>query len=137
MERREFLVAGGSLLLILPAGWLVAGCDDDNGHPVDAGVDARADAGDASATTDGSVSTGVLRFTSSVVAGHQHDFTITLAELATPPSGGFTRDTGVAQAHVHQVTLSQTELMMIAGGQTVTKDTTLVAGHLHTFTFNR
>jgi hypothetical protein len=134
MERRGFLVAGGSLLLILPAGWLVAGCENNNGTP-DSGV-IPADAG-FDGRFDGSVTAVLLRFTSSVSAGHTHDFSISVGELVSPPAGGLTGNTTVAQAHVHQVTLSQAELGQIENGQTVTKDTTVVASHLHTFTFNR
>src|SRR3954469_20754491 len=48
MDRRGFLVAGGSVLLILPAGWMVSNCgSDNNGTPSDGGTGGKGGAGGA------------------------------------------------------------------------------------------
>ena len=128
IERREFLIRGlrgGSLLLILPAGWTVAGC------------------GSSTSGTDGGVTTinsgtgsETLRFTSSNVQGHTHDYLINMTDVALPPSAGVSGDTTVALDHTHVVSLSAGDLSQIHGGQTVSKDTSVVMGHLHTFQFS-
>ena len=115
MHRREFLIRGlrgGSLLVLLPLGWTVAGCSSSSGP------------------------TNGLRFTSSTVQGHTHDFTIGMVDLTTPPASGITGDTTAAVGHMHAVSLSQNDLSQIEGGQTVSKDTSTVSGHMHTFQFS-
>jgi hypothetical protein len=112
MDRREFLVRSGAVMLILPAGWAVSGCSDD-----DEGVD--------------------LRFTSSTVGGHSHQITLTMAELQSPPSSGLSRDTSSSDGHTHRVELSADDLGLINLRQPVTKETSLANGHTHTFTFLR
>lgn len=111
MERRMFLIHGGSVLLVVPIAWTV-GCGSDSG------------------SSD-------LRFTSSNVEGHTHDFTITMTELTSPPSGGLSRGTTSSEGHTHTAELSQAELGQIQGGQAVSKDTSTVLGHKHTFAFSR
>jgi len=78
-----------------------------------------------------------LTFTSSVVSAHSHTFSMTTAEVDTPPTGGITRDTSIAQAHFHVVTLTEADLDSIAAGNTVEKTTSLAAGHDHVFSFSR
>jgi hypothetical protein len=113
MNRREFLVRSGAVMLILPAGWAVSGCGDDD----DEGVD--------------------LRFTSSTVDGHSHQITLTMTELQSPPSSGLSRDTSSSDGHTHRVELSADDLGRINLRQTVSKETSLANGHTHTFTFLR
>jgi uncharacterized membrane protein YgcG len=124
MERREFLVKSarsGWVLLMLPVGWTVASCGSDN---------------NASPPPTANASGAALQFMSDVVGGHSHDFSITLADLTTPPAAGLTDSTTVSLGHVHAVTLTQAELSQIQSGATVTKETSLVQGHLHTFAFS-
>jgi hypothetical protein len=118
MERRRFLirsVQGGSLLLILPAGWSATGCGG-GGY------------GTTNATTGNS-----LQFTSSVVGGHSHDFSLDETALAQPPAAGLTGNTTTAAGHLHMVSLSEAELAQIEGGATVTKETSVASAHTHTF----
>lgn len=110
MERREFLVRAGSMLMLVPATWSVA-CGGDSKD-------------------------GDLRFTSSAVENHTHDVTITMAEV-TSPAGDVSRDTTSSSGHMHTVVLSTADLAQIGNGQTVTKETTVTEGHSHTFTFVR
>jgi hypothetical protein len=112
MDRREFLVRSGAVMLILPAGWAVSGCSDDD------------DDGD-------------LLFTSSTIDGHSHQITLTMAELQSPPTSGLSRDTSSNDGHTHRVELSADDLSRINLRQTVSKETSLVNGHTHTFTFLR
>ena len=119
MERREFLIRsakGGSLLLILPVGWTVAGCGSTSTPP----------AGTSNA----------LRFTSSNVSGHTHDFSIDAVDLTSPPAAGLSGETSVSLSHTHTVSLAQSELQQIEAGQTITKDTSSTEGHIHTFEFS-
>jgi hypothetical protein len=119
MERREFLIRsakGGSLLLILPVGWTVAGCGSNSTTPTGTG--------------------SALRFTSSNVQGHTHDFSIDLVDLTSPPVAGLSGDTTVSLGHTHTVSLSQSELQEIEAGQTISKDTSSVQGHTHNFAFS-
>src|SRR5262245_55528503 len=144
MDRREFLFAGGSLLLILPAGWSITGCDDDDDNipttPAgtnDAGTGTDAGPGATDAGTDTGGATGTLTFTSSVSDGHTHQFSIAMTDLTQPSGNGIIGDTSVTEAHVHVVALSAAELSQINAGQTVSKDTSNADAHLHTFQFSR
>jgi hypothetical protein len=124
MDRREFLIRtlrGGSVVLVLPAGWALGGCSSGNSTTMavetpEAGADA-------------------IRFTSDTTGGHTHDFLIAMSTLEQPPSGGVSGDTTVTLNHDHIVSLSQDELAAIQAGQAVSKQTTVVDGHLHTFKF--
>jgi hypothetical protein len=124
MDRRGFLIRtlrGGSVLLVLPAGWALGGCGSGSSTTMavvtpDAGADG-------------------IRFTSDTTGGHTHDFIIAMSTLEQPPSGGVAGDTTVTLNHDHVVSLSQDELAAIQAGQAVSKQTTVVDGHLHTFKF--
>ncbi len=123
MKRREFLIRsvnGGSLLLILPVGWTVAGCGGGGYGP-----------GTTNVTTGNS-----LLFTSSVVGGHSHDFNIDMVDLMQPPAAGIADNTSTSSNHMHTVSLSASELSQIKAGQTITKDTSTMLSHLHTFQFS-
>jgi hypothetical protein len=158
MKRREFLVKGGSVLLILPAGWAVTSCDDssnDNTIPpntTDAGSNGSGGAATPASTgtggsggaapapaggTGGTAGSAHLTFTSSVVAGHSHQFDVDMAVLQQPLSAGLSGNTTVADGHVHTVELSVAELGQIVAGQVVTKETSLANSHTHTFQFHR
>jgi hypothetical protein len=126
-ERRQFLIAGGKVLLVLPAGWVLANCSNTSSYPT-------MPATPLPPTTN--VTTGTLTFTSSITESHSHDFTMTMAEVAAPPDGGISRDTSTTLNHMHVVTLSTAQLIQINAGQTVTTDTSLVQNHLHTFSFS-
>jgi hypothetical protein len=119
MERRQFLINSGKVLLVLPAGWALANCSSNNSN-----------------VPPTNVTTATRTFTSSVTAGHTHDFTLSGTEIDTPPGGGIMRDTSTTLNHFHMVTLTAAQLSQIAAGQVVTMDTSLVDGHLHTFTFS-
>jgi hypothetical protein len=124
MDRRGFLIRtlrGGSVLLVLPAGWALSNCGGSSSNP------AVVTSGDAGA--DG------VRFTSDTTGGHTHDFIVSMINLEQPPSGGVSGDTTVTLGHNHVVSLSQDDLAAIQAGQAVSKQTTVVNGHLHTFKF--
>jgi hypothetical protein len=120
MERRQFLINGGKVLLVLPAGWVLANCSNTTSSP-------------APSTN---VGTGTLMFTSSITEGHNHTFSMTVQEIDSPPSGGISRDTSTTLNHMHVVTLTAAQMDQIAAGQVVTMDTSLVQNHLHTFAFS-
>jgi len=118
MTRREVLIQMGSLLLLVPAGTVFVGCGDS-------------DDGD-----DGGTGTA-LTFTSNVVQAHSHRVSIQMSELTEPPSSGVNRNTTVDDGHLHTVSLSEADLSAIESGQVVTKETTLVNAHTHTFEFRK
>jgi hypothetical protein len=124
MDRRGFLIhtaRAGSVLLVLPAGWSVLGCDTN---------------GDNDKPTTVVAAGPVLRFTSGVAQNHTHDFSIATADLSGPPQSGISGTTTVTLGHFHMVTLSQSLLSQIQAGGTVNTQTTVVDGHSHTFQFS-
>ena len=154
MDRRNFIVRLGSIVLALPAASFLHACGgDDNtvsatgaaggsatggagGSAAGAGGTSTAGAGGTS--TAGAGGTGApmtLTFISSTVQNHTHTFQITMTELASPPANGIDRETSQDAGHTHAVALSAGELQAIANGQTITKTTSLVSGHTHQFTF--
>ena len=107
MDRRGFLIGGGKVLLILPAGWALAACTSNE-----------------SSTTvppATNVATGTLTFTSSLVESHNHMFTMTMQEVNVPPAVGISRDTSVTLAHTHIVTLTAAQLAQIRAGAVVVR----------------
>jgi hypothetical protein len=126
-SRRDFLFAAGGLMIALPVGWSIAGC----GSGTTANNCANADKLVTSGTS--------LVFTSSCDLTHTHDFTLMTTELTTPPSAGVMRDTSVDtfDNHMHSVTLTQAELMMIESGTPIMKTTSLVNQHTHTYMFRK
>jgi hypothetical protein len=124
MDRRGFLIhtaRAGSVLLILPAGWAVSGCDTngDNDNP-----------------TIVTPAGPVLRFTSEVTQNHTHDFSIGTADLSGPPQDGISGATTTTLGHFHTVVLSSSLLTQIQSGATINTQTTVVDGHLHNFKFS-
>jgi hypothetical protein len=132
MERRQFLLHVGGIVLILPtAGYLVA-CGDSTPPTGQTTTQTPPE-------TTPTVTTGnqQFTFTSSLVSGHTHTFTLSQSELTTPPAGGLQRDTALVQAHVHTVMLTEADLLAIDQNQTVVKVTTVNDGHDHSFSFTK
>jgi hypothetical protein len=129
VDRRQFLIDSGRVLLVLPAGWAVLGCSDNDS-------DNNNIPSTVPPTTN--VTTGTLSYTSTVVAGHNHTFTLMMAEVDSPPAVGIARNTGPASTdgHVHVVVLTNAQLATIGMNGTVTMDTSVVENHSHTFTFS-
>ena len=126
-SRRDFLVAAGRLMVALPVGWSIVGCGSST-------------TANSCANADKLVTSGAsLVFTSSCDLTHTHDFTLMTSELSTPPTAGVMRDSSADpfDNHTHSVTLTQAELMSIAGGTTVMKTTSLVNQHTHTYMFRK
>lgn len=119
MTRREVLIQMGSLLLLVPAGAVFVGCGGSDDEDDDRGTGTA------------------LTFTSSVVLAHSHRVSIQMSELTDPPSSGVNRNTTVDDRHLHAVSLSEADLSAIESGLVVTKETTLVDAHTHTFEFRK
>jgi hypothetical protein len=117
MERREFLVRVGSVVLLIPASRFLVGCSssDETGGPPS------------------------LTFTSSSdpANGHSHRVSLEVAIIENPPAAGTQPRTTEAAGHVHTVILTEADLLAIRDNQTVTTTTSADAGHTHTFTFRR
>jgi hypothetical protein len=131
MDRRRFLIDGGRVMLILPAGWALVSCvnsgvDSDNNPPV-------------TTPPATNVLTGALTFTSSVAVEHVHLFTVNMAEISSPPPAGIgprTTSPAPVNGHVHVVTLTEIQLEEIGSNGTATVNTSVVEDHFHTYTFN-
>jgi hypothetical protein len=123
-SRREFLVAAGRLLIVLPAGLSIVACGSINSSPC----------GNPGRVVTTSTS---LTFTSSCDMNHTHDFTLMMTELSTPPAAGIMRNTSVDEFdnHFHSVTLSQADLTTIESGTPVTVTTSVTNEHVHTYIF--
>jgi hypothetical protein len=81
-------------------------------------------------------------FTSSITSSHTHSVSIARTEIDTPPTGGFSRDTSIYSGHSHTFTISQADLATVAGGGSVSvntsTETTVYDGpHFHTFTISK
>jgi hypothetical protein len=86
------------VLLILPAGWVAGGCGSSSSNGT------QTPSGTAASGSD-------LRFTSDIVSGHNHDFSIAMTDLSSPQSAGLSGPTTVSLGHNHTVSLSMDELM--------------------------
>ena len=117
MNRRQFVLQVGSLVILLPAtGWLSCG---------------------GGSSTSGGGNQSALTFTSSTDSGHSHTYQIMMSELSNPSTAGISRETSLVSGHTHVVALTQAELQSIQNGQTVTKTSTASSGHTHTFQFRK
>jgi hypothetical protein len=124
--RRDFLCGAGRLIVALPTGWMLLhtlGCSSE----------------DECANADELKSTAAGITVTSSCNGHTHDFTITTADLTTPPATGVNGDTTAYadDGHVHTVVLTQAELAQIQSGTAVSKTCSSVLGHIHTFDFRK
>ena len=124
--RRDFVRDVGRLIVVLPTGWMMLhalGCSSEDEC--------------ANADKLQSTSTGIT--VTSSCNGHTHDFTITTADLTTPPAAGVTGDTTAYadDGHTHSVMLTQAELTQIQSGTAVSKMCSSVLGHIHTFNFRK
>lgn len=121
MERRDFLLGLGMALLAPSALAAVSGC------------------GDGSTSSTPADGFDVVSSTNSGPGGspHSHGLTILLADLANPPAAGVTYTASTAEGHSHQVTISQPDLSDIQAGLTVSESSTVVSGHLHTFSIRK
>ncbi|MBX5480544.1 MAG: hypothetical protein IRZ16_01660 [Myxococcaceae bacterium] len=128
MDRRQVLGRLGALLLVLPVGRVLAGCGPAAGSqgPTDAGADPSGLAGGADAGR-------FFTFTSNVANGHTHDIALPASALETLPVPGFTGPTSVVQGHSHTLRVTQDDLQALASGGTRVIETSLDAGHTHTF----
>ncbi len=125
MNRRRFVVRLGTVLLVLPASRALLGCGST-------GNEYGADAG-----TDAGTNQQAFTFTSSTAAGHAHTIQYQATEFSAPPAAGIERDTSTVSEHFHTVELTEADLNSIGSGNTVTKSTSVVGGHSHTFTFKK
>lgn len=129
MNRRELVIRVGALLLVLPAAKVLSACGGDDGGN---GGGGNGGGGGTDAGTSGS-----LNFTSSSDQGHTHTVSLTLASITDSPATGVDRDTSIDAGHLHSVSLSEADLDSINAGNTVSKTTTNVSGHTHTFDFRK
>jgi hypothetical protein len=124
ISRRVFLARAGVLVAVPVAislsHSLFSGCSDDD--PC-----GDADRVEETATT--------LVVTSRCADGHTHTFTLTQAELFSPPPLGIDRATEPYSddGHVHHLELTELEMMRIEAGDTVLVTSSITDGHAHVF----
>lgn len=111
MQRREFLIRAGMLVMAVPLGKALAACGDGGGTGKTA-----------------------YRFTSSETVGHNHALDLEFTLLESPPSGGVDDETSASTGHTHRVTLTAQEVATLRDGGTVEAETSLVNDHRHDFT---
>jgi len=109
MKRRTFLARAGAAVFGIPA-IMSAGCGGEDGGA------AGPDGGDGSFTV-----------TNQDDSGHDHELVVLCADLAAGNMASYTA-TG---AHEHTITLTQAQVIMVAGGESVS--ITFTDGHTHTF----
>jgi hypothetical protein len=134
MDRRTFVRSAAVAAVAIPAARLLAACTTGSPEFSSAGDAAPGMAVDAAAPADLVATT--VTFVSTVSAGHQHPLTLEIALFASPPADGVTRLVAAVSGHDHGVTLSRAELEAIGGGGTITKTTSTVDGHAHTFSLS-
>jgi hypothetical protein len=141
MDRREFLRGGASTLLVLPLGTFLLQCgdDDDNTTPAPTPATTTNPTQPDTSPPDAPprIEDGNIIYTSSRTNLHSHSFPIPTGTFGAPPPQGISGNTTIAQAHVHTLTLSQTDLQRAANGETVKVPTSTEVGHLHVFTIVR
>lgn len=117
MQRREFLIGLGTMLLVAPV-LAATGCggDDSSTSPTP-----PADGFDVESSAD---------------LAHRHSIRVLTADLANPPAGVTYTSTNVS-AHVHAVSLTAAQLAAIQAGQTVTVDSNLASAHRHTWAIRK
>lgn len=112
MQRREFLVRLGGVVIAVPAVLELVGCGDDEPTSVPRGYD----------VTNVSDSTG-----------HTHQIRVLCGDLS---AGAAVTYTSTSAGHTHTVSLTMADIQMIVGGGPVTKTSSSGGGHLHLWTIN-
>lgn len=87
--------------------------------------------------TGGCDNKGGIGSRSSVSLAHTHDVCVAGDDLATPPSNGANYPTSNNDGHLHAVALTAAQLASLERGETVTVQSSNVAGHTHDFTIKR
>jgi len=133
MDRREFLLGASRVLLVLPFGTFLLGCNDD-------GATSEAEATEPDDTPPDAppkrMGTNTI-YTSSETNLHSHSFTVPDGAFESPPVGGLMGRTTEAQAHQHSLTVDQEALRRAASGEIVKIETSLDAEHTHMFTIQK
>jgi hypothetical protein len=112
MNRREFLIRTGGLLVALPAASALAQ-GPGAGHDLPR----------------------LLVYRSTVTGDHDHTVSIGRWALERPPAIGVSGMTSISGHHQHEVRLSHDDLAQLLAGKTVIRQTTTVVGHHHEFLF--
>lgn len=115
MNRREFLVRVGGTLVAVPMVLEAVSCGSDNGPAAPAPTD-RFSVGN-----------------SEVNPQHTHTFIVLCADLASPPT--FKNYTATGSGHTHTVRLENSDLVTVAGGGEVVKNTNDL--HPHQWTIRK
>lgn len=110
MQRREFLVRLGGVVIAVPALLELVGCGDDGPTDAPRGYD----------VTNASDSTG-----------HTHQIRVLCGDLT---AGGAVTYTSTSAGHTHTVSLTMADIQMIVGGGQVTKTSSSGGGHTHNWT---
>jgi len=152
ISRRQFIQkaavvsSGATVTLLITSLGSSTGCssDDDNtGQTSTTNPTEPAPAPAPSPTptptprTGGCDNHGGIGSRSSVSLAHTHDVCVAGNDLATPPSNGANYATSNNDGHLHSVALTSAQLAALERGETVTTQSSNVAGHTHDFTIKR
>ena len=118
-SRRQFTSAA-ALAMLAGVTVTITGCGGGGSAAGPSGTDGGTPSGDASGT---------------ISANHGHVARVTAAQLSA--AGALTLDIQGSAPHTHTVELSSADLTAIAGGASVSRETTANDGHQHTVTFAR
>jgi len=129
-SRRQFLctaiqnIGGASMTLLLAP---LIGCNDDDGLTVVPGPAVTTNPTEPGCDGAGAAST--------VTLDHNHTVCVPLADIAAPPAAGRSYPTSPASTdgHVHQVVLTQAQLIQLGANQTIVVTTTIIEAHTHDF----
>lgn len=150
ISRRQFMhtaavaSSGATVTLILTPLSSLTGCDsDDTSEGQTGSTNPTTPVGGGEPTpnpaqpTGGCDNKGGIGSRSSVSLGHTHDICVAGTDLTNPPSGGATYTTTNNDGHMHAVTLTAAQLSALSRGETVTTQTTNVAGHTHDYAIRK
>ena len=116
MERKQFLIYVTGAVGLSPLLLTEIACDDSNGN-----------GGNDEGDTDN------FTVTSSVDSGHSHTVKISFSDVNTPPPVNQPLQTSSSGGHTHNITLNTSDYQQLQDGQKITKTSTTVNSHTHTF----
>ena len=117
MERKQFLIYVTGAVGLSPLLLTEIACDDSygNGGNDDGDVD--------NFTVASSVDN----------SGHSHTVKISFSDVDSPPSNDQPLQTSSIGGHTHSITLTSSDYQQLQAGQKITKTSTSVNTHTHTF----
>jgi hypothetical protein len=76
-------------------------------------------------------------FFSTTIESHFHNLTVYKSDVTNPPAAGVTRETTSVNGHTHTFTMTHDELAMLNNGQVINHTTSDTNSHHHLFTISK